>query len=167
MLEIEIASTGNEKFLDYVLKKASFGAFVLPNFGQKGSGGKIKQNKVYREYLSTCKPIIDLMENHLIDHYVSNKFMWAKYSHALDIYVFKMNKAFRLTAKNKGPLSNWVFPDLPEDLCLYDKDGTCSLACQSHEDICRVFFESAEDIRLFQSWGVAFERYEHNETYYI
>lgn len=112
MPEIEITSTGNEEFLNYVLKKASFGAFVLPNFGQKGNGGRIKQNKVYREYLSTCKPIIDLVENHLIDHHVSNKFMWAKYSHAMDI----CKRQIAGILKRESKTSILLKADTPEDL---------------------------------------------------
>ena len=160
MLDVKIQSTANPAFIDYLCRKSRYGSFILPNFRQKGSGGKIKENRDFRQYYENCAPLIDLVQPYLVKHYVSNHFFYSKYSHALDIYVFEMNKAFRLKVKSCGDFSKWLYPDFPEDFCLFDEQGACILYCQTHEDVCRLFGESEREKKQYCDWGVVYEAYE-------
>ena len=73
-----------------------------------------------------------------------------------------MNKRFRLSAKNCGPLAQWLFPDLPEDLCLFDADGRCILYTQTHESVCEFYCETEKE--PLSEWGISFDIFEIEET---
>ncbi len=103
MIEVKIQSTANPAFIDYLCRKSRYGSFILPNFRQKGSGGKIKENRDF---------------------------------------------------------SKWLYPDFPEDFCLFDEQGACILYCQTHENVCRLYGESEREKKQYRDWGVVYEAYE-------
>ena len=59
MLSIQINSTSNSEFLNYILKKSTYGMFILPNFRQKGFCNSIKLNKDYNMYRKNCNSLIE------------------------------------------------------------------------------------------------------------
>lgn len=159
MIELDGETTGNAAFLNYIIGKSEYGIFILPNFKQKGYSEKIKVNKEYLQYYKNCEKAIETITPNLIGHQLGKSFLGSKYNHVLDIYIFKINKAFRLFLENQGALSNWQFPDLPEDLCLFDKKGNCILFSQSHESIFQLYKQSDEDLKLLEECGVSFKNW--------
>ena len=157
MLSIQINSTSNSEFLNYILKKSTYGMFILPNFRQKGFCNSIKLNKDYNMYRKNCNSLIEAVYPKLIKNYVDKKVFNSKYSHVLDIYVFQITKEFRLEAIEYGALSQWLYPNLPEDLCLFDENKNCLLFTQTHEDICCIYGESEKERALFKSWGLNYQ----------
>ncbi len=157
----EIETTGNPEFIDYLCRKTSWGSFILPNFRQKGCGEKVKENNGYRTYRDNCLFLLNTVQDHLIKHYLSKSFFYSRYRHALDIYVFEMNKKFRLAARDCGTLERWVYPELPEDLCLFDEKERCILYTQTHESECRFYGEN--EAQRLNDWGVSFEAFEIDE----
>lgn len=156
MLNVDITTTGNADFLNYMLKKSTYAAFNMPNFKQKGFAEKIKVNKEFLQYSERCNSILETINDTLVRRYVSKSFFDAKYKHVLDIYIFRVKKAFRNEVTMKGALSNWIFPELPEDLCLFDEKGNCILFCQSHEKICEIYGETEKELECFRLWGCQF-----------
>lgn len=138
----------------------------MPNFKQKGFDEKIQVNKEFLQYSERCDSILETTKHSLVKRYVSKSFFDAKYKHVLDIYIFRVNKAFRHEVIKKGALSNWLFPELPEDLCLFDEKGNCILFCQSHEQICEIYGETEKDLEYFRLWGVNFQHWENVENDY-
>ena len=74
-----------------------------------------------------------------------------------------MNKNFRQLASKKGPLSNWVQPDLPEDLCLLNSNKEPILLTQTHEAACEIYQETESEMKLFSMQGVAFQHFSNRE----
>lgn len=173
MLNANIYTTGNPEFLNYLCKKSQYGMFVLPNFEQKGYNEKfwlklrknikLKPTDDFRSYCKNCKDLIEAVKPDMIQHYASNEFMDSIYNHALDIYVFNINADFQKVVVTKGSLSNWLYPDMPEDLCLFDSEKRPVLITLTHERLCYVHQETREERRRIEQMGVSFVHCEEDE----
>ena len=72
------------------------------------------------------------------------------------IYVVSLDKRLNQFLQDAGDLYHWEYPrSMPEDLC-FISNGECWLESIAHEELCRIFTQSAAEIDLLK-WDIGFD----------
>ena len=160
MLLIDIKTVKSPEVLGYLCDTNELIAFNLP-ITLCGNGRKEK------EYLAAQKELLDGIAPWIVETYRSKEYMGIIYGEETQIYVFQSNPFFREFLCGTGGLANWLHPRLPEDLCFLDAHGNCHLKTITHEEECRLFDETEEDVRILTKGRVCFERYDNDSEGWI
>ena len=160
MIFVDITSCSHEiyeKFLEYIFITCDMVSFHFPNFQNQGVGNILSDhagglNKEYAEYLDKNKKLLSQCMRYGAEIKVSNVYDGRKLGHNTKVLRTKLSDFLKLFI-SKYHLFDFLFPDLPEDLCFY-KNGVCRFSSISHEEIFVVQNETKSDLDFLKAHGI-------------
>lgn len=141
--------------VDHIYQRCDYFSVTLPNYKQHLCGSRMRKNREFRKYMKNIKPIYDNIEPHVTFTRITKSFMNSKYSYVLEIKVAKLYKGFKKILLSNGSFFNWLWPDMPEDLCFYIGEK-CWMMTLSHEDECIIFDENETDIKMLEDNNILY-----------
>ena len=107
------------------------------------------------DYEANIQPFMEAIQPFIVSHYRSGEYCNRLTGGTYNIYHMAFDKNII------GPLClglhlyNWMYPNLPEDLCFYKK-GKCFLKSVAHEKLCWIYAEEEDEKRALKKIGLKF-----------
>ena len=153
MIEVfeDIRGEKYQRLIAYLLNKCDTFTFCLPDFGKRAyfhheSGSFLDKYYVsslddglpFQTYKTRVAPKVELVKDHLRKVFCDIKYCTNLYDREREIYVVKIDSSLNADFFASDGLSEWRYPNFPEDICFYNV-----VHCKTH--ICNDSFKVIKD----------------------
>ena len=162
MVYIDIENCDREKYLEllrYIFRECNQVTFHFPNFTNTGCvdvrlTNDGETNAEYVEYLARNAMLIRSCLNSGGIKKTTKVYNGVKLAYNTQMIQANLSESIKVLLK-RTHLYNWLYPDLPEDVCFF-RNGLCRYLSESHEQIFIMCNEKKEDIDFLKNMGFSF-----------
>ena len=127
------------KLMHYALLRCDVMTFALPDFNS--SSVEDIGSKEFLEYKNSINSLLNKINPFIKKIYADNRYFSSEGDNYLEIYELYLNECVIEAIISAKSLYSWVYPDMPEDLCLFSKQK-CWLKSVAHEKYCWIYTDS-------------------------
>ena len=152
-------------------------AFCLPNFGtifdcinenctskyESIKGSLDRDNFDFLVYKTSVKPLLDSLDNKILKIWRHNEYFDQVCNYEKEIYLLTFDEDTLEIFKAIGDLSEWHYPNLPEDLYFFS-NNKCYFASTSHESEYEIYDDSDEIVGLLSGLSFDFDIYSNGDA---
>jgi len=172
MLQIknDITDKSYYQLIDYILKRCDMFSYFYPH------NNKIivtsKNSEIYPEYeigfesirpgedeyiqnVSNLQWRVEYIRNKIIKSYEDVEYVGSTCGCACQITIAQLDESIGGYFKSTSGLYDWIFPDMPEDLCFFSK-GKCWLRSIAHEKLCFIYIEDDFEKNVLKQMGLKY-----------
>lgn len=148
MLILKNNSMNEKKYnslIRYLCSRCDIISFLIPDYDYA----------VGINYEDRIKPLMEYIEPFVVKHYESDEYCDRKTGGSYNIYYVDFIGSLIGLICSAQSLYNWIYPDLPEDICFY-KEGKCFLKSIAHEKLCWIYTENEKEVKALKKLGLKF-----------